>query len=282
MHGSRYDTMEKALRFLVEQAPVKAALEEVAAHAGMSSFHFQRTFSAWVGLSPARFSAMLARQHLRMLLKVSASIDEAADRAGMSGQSRVHDLFVTLDAMTPGEMLRGGAGLTIRHGVHDTRFGHAFIAATNRGVCQLAFIEPQDARREIERLRAAWPGAELVDDFAATGEVAARLFLPPAPGQSALPLLVRGTNFQVKVWEALLRVPPGQLTTYGRIAAAIGAPRASRAVGGAVGANPIAWLIPCHRVIREEGILGNYRWGAPRKAALLAWELQAMTARNED
>lgn len=282
MPDSNYDTMEQAIRFLLERAPSKAALEDIAAHAGMSSFHFQRTFSAWVGISPARFSAMLARQHLRKLLKESASIDEAADCAGLSGPSRVHDLFVTLDAMTPGEMVRGGAGLTIRHGVHDTRFGRAFIAATNRGVCQLAFIEAQDGPREMETLRSAWPHAELKEDLAATGELAARMFLPPGVKQHALPLLVRGTNFQVKVWEALLRVPHGQLTTYGRIAEAIGAPRASRAVGGAVGANPIAWLIPCHRVIREEGILGNYRWGASRKAALLAWELQATTACNQD
>ena len=282
MHGSSYDTMEKALRFLVEQAPAKPALEEVAAHAGLSSFHFQRAFSAWVGVSPARFSAILARQHLRMLLKESASIDDAADRAGMSGQSRVHDLFVTLDAMTPGEMLRGGEGLLMRHGVHETRFGPAFIASTTRGLCHLRFIEVQNVEQEVRALCAAWPHAELVKDSETTGELAARLFLPASVRQAALPLLVRGTNFQVKVWEALLRVPPGQVTTYGRIAEAIGAPRASRAVGGAVGANPIAWLIPCHRVIREEGILGNYRWGASRKAALLAWELQASIPEKDE
>jgi AraC family transcriptional regulator of adaptative response/methylated-DNA-[protein]-cysteine methyltransferase len=184
--------------------------------------------------------------------------------------------------MTPGEMLRGGEGLLIHHGVHETRFGPAFIASTTRGVCHLRFIEAKNAEQEVRALRSAWPHAELMEDTESTGELAGQLFLPPGARQMALPLLVRGTNFQVKVWEALLRVPHGQVTTYGRIAEAIGAPRASRAVGGAVGANPIAWLIPCHRVIREEGILGNYRWGAPRKAALLAWELQAsITGKDE-
>ncbi|MBI5481685.1 MAG: methylated-DNA--[protein]-cysteine S-methyltransferase, partial [Deltaproteobacteria bacterium] len=214
----------------------------------------------------------LAAQRARRALQGGGGVLEAALEAGLSGPSRLHDLLLTVERMTPGEYRAAARGVEIRHGVHDTAFGPALVAATPRGVCAVAFLEGSE-RAAVDELRARWPGATLREDRRAVKAVAEALSARMA-GRAGQPLsvLLRGTPFQLQVWEALLRVPEGRTVTYGAVAEAVGAPRAVRAVGTAVGDNPLAWLIPCHRVIRASGVLGEYRWGAARKAAMLACE----------
>jgi len=272
MTNDTYARMERAIEYMAERAPQQPSLEEAAAAAGMSPFHFQREFSAWAGVSPARFARYLAKERLATLLAGPSPIEAAADAAGLSSASRAYDLCVSMDAMTPAEFRAQGAGLTVKYGFHDTAFGECLIAITERGVCALQFTEASAREEALAALQSQWRNATLRESAADTAVVAARLFeRAPAPG-AKLHLLVRGTNFQIKVWEALLRIPFGQFSTYRRIAEAVGQPNASRAVGQAVGANSIGWLIPCHRVLRRDGILGHYRWGASRKAALVGWE----------
>ena len=274
MIAADYLRVEKAIQYLEENYRDQPDLGRVAERVGLSEFHFQRLFRRWAGVSPKRFLQFLTAEHARRMLEESSTVLEAAYGAGLSGPGRLHDLMVSLHAVTPGEIRAGGAGLVIDHGVHDSPFGRALLAATERGVCALSFIdEDRGAEGALADLRERWPGADLREDPARTGSFAERIFggegrEPAAP----LPLLVRGTNFQVKVWEALLRLEPGEVTTYERLAESIGAPRAVRAVGTAVGRNPIAFLIPCHRVIRKSGAFGQYRWGASRKRAMLGWE----------
>lgn len=263
-----YARIERAIRHLERHAGDQPELAEVAAAAGLSPYHFQRLFTRWAGVSPKRFVELLTVEHAKDLLRSRASVLDAALAVGLSGPGRLHDRFVALEAATPGEFKAGGAGLTIRWGIHASPFGAVFAALTARGVCRLAFVDDEAAEREA--LAAAWPGARLVRDDGVTAAVAAAVFA--GNGGAKPPLWVRGTNFQVAVWRALLRVPEGAVCTYGDLAAAIGRPSAARAVGQAVGANPVACLIPCHRVIRTIGALGGYRWGAQRKRALLAWE----------
>jgi len=267
-----YPIIEKALIYLDANAHARPSLAEVAESVGLSEFHFQRLFTRWAGVSPKRFLQFQTLEHAKQLLSEPRSLLDVTYEAGLSSPGRLHDLFVTIDAVTPGEYKRGGEGLRIEFGVHETPFGDCLIATTERGVCEIAFIgtgdDPYDA------LRARWPNAMLVERPGATQGIAERIFGTAATdiGAEPLHLVVRGTNFQLKVWEALLRIPPGGVSTYEQIAAAIGAPTASRAVGTAVGANPVAYLIPCHRVIRKTGAFGNYRWGATRKRAMLGWE----------
>jgi AraC family transcriptional regulator of adaptative response/methylated-DNA-[protein]-cysteine methyltransferase len=275
MPEDAYTRIERAIEFIAAHAPRQPSLEEAAAAAGMSPFHFQREFSAWAGVSPARFSRYLAQQRLAALLAAPAPIEAAADLAGLSSPSRAYDLCVSMEAMTPAELRAQGAGLTIQYGFHPTPFGEALLAITERGICALHFTHAATRREALAALQDHWRNATLRESNTETASIAKRLFQrPPGPG-AKLHLLVRGTNFQIKVWEALLRIPFAQCTTYQHIAQAIGQPSAARAVGQAVGANTIGALIPCHRVLRRDGILGNYRWGAPRKAALIGWE-QAM------
>jgi len=276
MTANRYDQMADAIGWLIDHAEERPSLRQAADAAAMSPFHYQRVFSEWVGLSPARFLQVLTRQHLASLLQEPLPLEAIADEAGLSGLSRVHDLFVTLEAMTPEEYRHQAAGLDIDWGVHDTRFGQALLAATGRGLCAMLFVEKDDDPRAL--LEARWPRARLHESPQATADLAAQLFTDTNLLANKLPLLVRGTNFQVKVWEALLQIPYGQVTTYQRIAQTIGRPTASRAVGQAVGANPIGYLIPCHRVIQATGCLGSYRWDTKRKASLLAWEHAAASA----
>ena len=273
MHHDDYARVERAIRWIEATFPERPTLAEVARHAGLSEFHFQRVFRRWAGLSPKQFLQVLTIEHAKQRLADSRSVLDAAFDVGLSGPSRLHDLFVTIEAMTPGEFKSAGAGLTIRTGVHDSPFGDAVIAITDRGVCGLAFAEPGGARAALDDLATAWPGAARRDDAAATRPYARAIFGGDARrGGAALPLHVRGTNFQVKVWEALLRVPSGCLTTYSDLASRIGEPSAARAVGAAVGANPVSFVIPCHRVIRSSGVLADYRWGTARKKAMAVWE----------
>lgn len=265
-----YRRIARAIEFLQQNAETQPGLAEAARHAGLSTHHFQRLFTAWAGVSPKRFLQFLTVEDARRRLAATRSTLDLAAEVGLSGGGRLHDLFVTLEAMSPGEARAGGAGLDIRWGLHDSPFGRALIGLTARGVCALHFVD--DVAGAAERLREAWPRAALIRDQAATADTAQRIFAPLARPRQPLALLVKGSNFQVQVWRALLALPAGALTTYGDLAAALGKPEAARAVGTAVGANAIAYLIPCHRVIRASGAISGYRWGAARKAAMLGRE----------
>ncbi|NBC34845.1 MAG: methylated-DNA--[protein]-cysteine S-methyltransferase [Alphaproteobacteria bacterium] len=276
---STYAAMARAIAHLVTHYQDQPGLADLAAIAGLHPHHFQRVFKRWAGISPKRFAQYLTVEHAKALLRDSETVLGAALDVGLSGPGRLHDLFVACEAMTPGEYKAQGRDLEVRWGVHDSPFGPALIGTTDRGVCLLRFVSSQGGAAgpalagdgTVEDSLAEWSAATLVHDPAATAATAARLFEGDAAA-SPEKLLLRGTNFQVQVWQALLRIPPGQAASYRRVAASVCSPRAARAVGQAVAANPIGVLIPCHRVIRETGALGGYRWGTDRKRALLAWE----------
>jgi len=269
-----YERIEKALAYLEEHRVDQPILADVAQHVGLSPFHFQRLFSRWVGISPKRFLQFLTVEHARRCLAETRSVLEASFEAGLSSPGRLHDLMVAVDAVTPGEARRGGDGLTIRHGSADSPFGRCFVAATERGVCWLAF--PDDPGTSVAELGRHFHRAVLVEDASVARRLVDRIFDTPTENEQPLPVLLSGTNFQLKVWEALLRIPEGALCSYSDLASAMGRPSATRAVASAVAANHIAVLIPCHRVIRSMGAFGQYRWGTARKAALIGWE-QAMS-----
>lgn len=269
----RHRAIAAAIRHLVENWQDQPALDDLAEVAGMSPFHFQRLFTQWAGISPKRFLQFLTLDNAKRLLAENQSVLDVALDVGLSGPSRLHDLFVACEAMTPGEYKALGGGLTIRWGLHATPFGPSLVATTGRGVCWLSFAEEADGSDALAEMAAAWPAARLVEDADATRPVAARAFRwDGSAGDEPLRLLMKGTNFQIKVWEALLRIPSGAVVSYEDVARAIGQPTAMRAVGAAVGRNPVCVLIPCHRVIQKSGIIHNYRYGVPRKRALLAWE----------
>lgn len=261
--------VERAIRFLEENRQRQPELCEVAASVGLSEFHFQRIFKRWAGVSPKRFLQFLTAEHARRLLDGSRSVLDAAYAAGLSGPGRLHDLTVNVHALTPGELQRQGEGTLVRYGFHPSPFGECLLMETDRGICGLAFVTEAGRDETLADLAARWPRADLVRDDRATLKTAEQVFA----GASGVTLDVRGTNFQIRVWEALLLVPEGTLTTYGGLARAIDAPQAARAVGSAVARNPISYLIPCHRVIRASGAFGNYRWGPARKKTMVGFEL---------
>jgi AraC family transcriptional regulator of adaptative response/methylated-DNA-[protein]-cysteine methyltransferase len=265
-----YARVERAIRFLGENAEHRPSLAEVARSAGLSPAHFQRLFTRWAGLSPKRFLQFLAKDHAVEQLRRSATVLDAAYEAGLSGPGRLHDLLVATEAATPGELASGGRGVTIAWGFHPTPFGDCLLGVTDRGICHLSFVDRGGRRDALAHLRRRWPRASLREDSALVSRTAERVFAGTDGGKLGLHLA--GTNFQLKVWEALLSIPPGAATTYGDVARRIGRPTAARAVAGAVGANPVAWIIPCHRVLRSLGALGGYRWGIERKQAMLGWE----------
>ncbi|RMG89822.1 MAG: methylated-DNA--[protein]-cysteine S-methyltransferase [Candidatus Dadabacteria bacterium] len=264
-----YERMERAIRFLETRAEDHPSLRALAQHLGLSPYHTQRLFRRWTGLTPKQFLQHLTAERAKDRLRRSRSVLETAWDVGLSGPGRLHDLFVTLEAVTPGEYRRHGAGLEIRWGVHPTPFGPAVVALTPRGVCGLRFVGPGGPGEVLGELRAEFPDARWVEAPAATAEVVRAAF---GPEPREIRLWVRGTNFQVQVWRALLRIPPGAAVTYGDLAAALGRPGGARAVGRAVATNPVAYLIPCHRVLRADGRLGGYRWGEARKRVMLARE----------
>jgi AraC family transcriptional regulator of adaptative response/methylated-DNA-[protein]-cysteine methyltransferase len=276
IEGTDYARIERAIRFLDAHRAANRAtqptLADVAADVGLSEAHFQKLFTRWAGISPKRFVQYRTAEVVKRLLAEERSVLDVSFEAGLSGPGRLHDLVVNAEAVTPGELQRGGAGLTVRYGFHPTLFGDCLIAVTARGICHLAFVHPVSRDDALARLRTDWPKAELVQDQEETRSVAARAFPAPDSPRRAIALHVKGTNFQLKVWNALLQVGDGAVTTYGAIAQAIGSPGGARAVGGAVGANPISYLIPCHRVIRASGELGGYAWGPDRKRVMLALE----------
>lgn len=270
-----YERVASVIRYLDRHHTEQPDLTELARGAGLSPFHFHRLFSAWAGVTPKDFLQCLTLEHVKTLLQGGESVLDTALNAGLSGPGRLHDLCVTLDAASPGEMKNGGAGMKIDYGFAETPFGEALIAETTRGICHLSFVEGPGRNGARDLLAAQWPNAKLNRADRHAEELSAKIFARPPQDQSRRPLraFVRGTPFQLRVWRALLSVPAGSLTTYGRLSAAIDQPRAARAVGTAVGANPIAFVIPCHRVIRETGALGNYGGGPIRKRAIIGWEV---------
>lgn len=260
--------MAEAIAFLTKNYRRQPSLDEAAQSVGLSPFHFQRLFTRWVGVSPKKFVAYLTLEHAKRLLTNSTNVLDAAYDAGLSGPGRLHDLAVTIEAITPGELRERGRGLEISYGFHPSPFGEALVMQTERGVCGLAFADRGNEEQTLEDMKARWPQADFVPDQAAARGSVERIF----GGEGKLPIVLAGTPWQVKVWEALLRIPSGQLVSYEDVAASVSAPGAMRAVGTAVGRNPISWLIPCHRVLRKSGVLGEYHWGADRKRAMLAYE----------
>lgn len=269
-----YRRIEKALNWLVENFETQPSLEAIADRAGLTPFHFQRIFSRWAGLSPKKFVQFLSLARAKNSLDASRSLLDAAWDAGLSGPGRLHDLFVTMDAVTPGEYRRRGEGMEIRYGVAPSPFGECLLLATERGINGLAFAGREHRDDAFAMLRRGWENARFVEDPVGAALLARRVFHPAADPRSAKPLklLVRGTRFQVKVWEALLRVPFGTVISYADLARRAGSPNAVRAVAGANAVNAVSYLIPCHRVIRKCGELGGYRWGLPRKLAMLTRE----------
>ena len=273
-----YNVIARALR-LIDETDENLSLDDLAARMGMSPAHFQRTFSQWVGVSPKRYQQYLALDHAKQLLQNRSTVLEAADGAGLSGGGRLHDLFVNWEAMTPGQYALGGAGLTIYWGWFDSPFGPAIVMGTEKGICGMGFATEMGQAQAFDDLYRRWPKATFVEDPARLEAWVAAAFGGKKSAQPA-PLFLIGAPFQIKVWEALLRVPTGYVTTYSDIAEVIGHPKAVRAVGSAVGRNPISWLIPCHRALRKDGNLGGYHWGLPVKRALLAWEAARTDAQD--
>jgi AraC family transcriptional regulator, regulatory protein of adaptative response / methylated-DNA-[protein]-cysteine methyltransferase len=271
-----YALVERAITYVENNAQRQPELGEIAAAVGLSEYHFQRVFTRWAGISPKRFLQFITKENAKRLLDRSENLLATTYDVGLSSLGRLHDLFVTTEAVTPGQYKTGGAGLAIRYGLHPTPFGECLIGVTERGICHLSFVQNSEGDA-IDQLVQGWPQASMSEDHRATAPLVGPIFDLGRQSRQALDLHVRGTNFQIKVWEALLRIPPGQVTTYGQIAARIGQPTATRAVGTAVGHNPIAVLIPCHRVIRGLGEFGNYRYGAARKVALLVHEFAGVT-----
>ncbi len=273
----QYELMGAALKYIAEHADAQPSLEAVAAHIGLSPTHFQRVFSAWVGVSPKRYLQYLTLDHARRLLAERATVLDATLETGLSSPGRLHDLFVRWEAMSPGDYARRGEGLEIAFGWFDSPFGPALAMGAARGLCGLAFAAETGEAAALADMRGRWPAASFV-------EAPERLeaWVRAAFGGGEVALAPLGAPFQIKVWEALLAVPSGHVVTYGEIARAIGAPKAVRAVGTAVGRNPISWLIPCHRALRASGALGGYHWGLDVKRAMLAWESARLEASTVD
>lgn len=267
------DRVAAAIRFLDAHRDEQPGLAEVARHLHLSESHAQRLFTTYAGTSPKRFLRWLTATAARDLLRERRAVLDVTTGTGLSSSGRLHDLMVTIDALTPGEVARGGEGLTVRTATHPTPLGPVAVGVTDRGVCLLRFVDAGDHAGAVDAVRAEWPAAEVVVDAVATAPAVAAAFGPGGSGPVRLGLA--GTNLQLKVWEALLTIPEGHVTTYGDLARAVGHPTAVRAVASAVGANPVAVLIPCHRVIRSTGALAGYRWGLDRKRILLAREAVA-------
>jgi len=265
-----YAVIARALRLIDDGGPA-LTLDDLASRIGMSTAHFQRVFSLWVGVSPKRYQQYLTLDHARRLLAERHSVLETSLAAGLSGGGRLHDLFLRWEAMTPGDFARGGAGLQIFWGRFDSPFGPALVMGTGKGICGIAFTAETGEAGAMADLRGRWPKADFVEAPLRLHDWVRGAFGQAGAAQPT-PLYLIGAPFQIKVWEALLRIPSGQVTTYSDLATAVGHPRAVRAVGTAVGRNPVSWLIPCHRALRKSGGLGGYHWGLPVKRAMLAWE----------
>ena len=270
-----YDRMAAAIRYIDSTQDEHPGLDEIADHLGLSSSHFQRLFSRWVGVSPKKYQQYLTLGHAKTLLRDRHSLLDTALETGMSGPGRLHDLFVGWEAMTPGEFAQGGAGLDIAYGYGDTPFGEGMVHWTERGICGLAFTAEIGRDAAMADMNARWPDARYRADAKRAKPLLTEIF---GGGSNGVHLSVTGAPFQIKVWEALMAIPSGHVTTYSDIATRIGNPKAVRAVGTAVGRNPVSWLIPCHRALRKSGALGGYHWGLPVKRAMLAYESARLDA----
>lgn len=269
-----YPKIAAAMTAIADMRAEQPDLDWVAAEAGMSPAHFQRVFKRWVGLSPKKFLQHLTLDYAKARLAESNTVLDAALDAGLSGPGRLHDLFVVHEAMTPGDYKRRGEGLVVRWGWASSPFGAALLLMTDRGLAGLAFAEPgavSEQQSVCDNMQGRWPAAVFVEDQIGAAELAAQIFNSGENG-APLPLCLIGTAFQIKVWRALLEIPDGHLATYGDVARVAGAPKAARAVGAAIGRNPVSWLIPCHRAILSNGYVRNYEWGIPRKLAMIGWE----------
>ena len=269
-----YERIARVIRYLDEHHIEQPDLTELADSVGLTRFHFHRLFATWAGVTPKDFLQCLTLAHAKELLRRDRTVLDTSFEVGLSGPGRLHDLCVSLERASPGEMKSGGAAWTIIAGFAGSPFGTCLVAESPRGVCHLAFVESGKLDAAWAKLQSDWPQAEWRRNDSAAARIVRQIFTP-STGQNRRPTLrafVTGSTFQVRVWRALLQIPAGQLTTYGRLAATAGSPAASRAAGTAIGQNPLAFLIPCHRVIRETGVAGDYRWGRTRKRAILAWE----------
>ena len=271
-----YEQIADAIAYIRDNATSQPSLEQIASQVGLSPWHFQRKFRAWVGVSPKRFLEFLTVQYAKELLDKSASVLDAALDLGLSGPGRLHEQFVSIEAVTPGQYKRLGSGLEIYHGIHPSPFGLMFLALTGKGICELAFGSEEVLENETKGLHKRWSAARVFQDPKRTAPTADRLFSPRNGSrdgrESRFHLFVKGTNFQINVWRALLRIPEGSLISYKQLAQLTGNPAAVRATASAVGANPVSYLIPCHRILRSSGELGGYHWGVERKRALIAWD----------
>jgi len=271
--ASDYTRIEKVIQYIEQHFREQPDLGELAKLAGLSEFHFQRLFSRWVGISPKRFLQFLTKEHAKHLLLESENLLSVTYESGLSSPGRLHDLFVQCEAVTPGEFKSGGEGIIIRYGIHPTPFGEVLLAITDRGICALYFVSAGMVDRYIGKLEHHWPRARIKENPDSTKEIVETIFMRDRwRRDQPFRLILKGTNFQIKVWEALLQIPEGAAVSYEIIARRIGSPRAVRAVGGAVASNPVSFVIPCHRVIRKPGEFGNYQGGKTRKKIILAWE----------
>lgn len=277
-----YELVRQNLEYLREHWREQPSLETLAERNGLSTAHLQRLFMRWAGLSPKAFVQALTIDHARKLLRESASVLDTAYEVGLSGPGRLHDLFVTHEGMTPGSYKARGKGLEIRYGFHDCPFGRALLMMTDQGISGLAFADPGQEQTALLDMRNRWPEAVYIADSAATASSAARIFNPSAwRAEQPVRIVFIGTEFETRVWQTLLKVPLGRATTYSDIAEHIGNPKASRAVGAAVGRNPISFVVPCHRVLGKSGGLCGYHWGLTRKQAILGWEAGLISGGSE-
>ncbi len=264
-----YQLVAKAIRFIKHQAGQQPNLDDIAKAVHLSPHHLQKTFRQWAGVSPKKFLQFITADHAKQLLMNGLSNQEAAWESGLSGTGRLHDLFINIEGMSPGEYKQGGRQLRIHYGFSDSPFGEMLCAATDRGICNLMFTD--DRLAAVDELHAKWSEADIRRNNPDQITEISKVLYGSSP-EKPLHLHLSGTPFQLKVWEALLKIPPGRLTTYSDIAGSLHRERASRAVGSAVGRNPVAYLIPCHRVIKKTGEIGEYRWGSERKSAMVGWE----------
>jgi AraC family transcriptional regulator of adaptative response/methylated-DNA-[protein]-cysteine methyltransferase len=268
-----YDVVRRAIAFMSERWRAQPDVEAIAAAAGVSTAELHHLFRRWAGITPKAFLQALTLDHARRLLRDSASVLDAALEVGLSGPGRLHDLFVTHEAMSPGEWKSGGEGLTLRYGFHPSPFGTALVMTTERGLAGLAFADAGEEAAALADMRSRWPKAQAVEDVAATAPIARRIFDRKLwRADRPLRVVLIGTDFEVRVWETLLSIPMGRATTYSDIASKLRAPKAARAVGAAVGKNPISFVVPCHRVLGKSGAITGYHWGLTRKRAMLGWE----------
>ena len=275
-----FSRVAKAIAYLERNLTRQPNLSELSAELRISPFHLQRTFRRMAGISPKRFLQFLTLESGKRLLEQPRSVIDAAYELGLSGSARLHDHFVTLEGVTPGEFRAKGDGLEIRWGIHSSVFGRVFIATTERGICRVSFLGSASADSELAELRSSWPGATIARDAAATESIASELFVSKDPTHEPFQLFVPGSNLQIQVWRALLRIPLDALWSYQQVAQTAGVPTAWRAVGRAISKNPVAYLIPCHRVIRKTGEFGAFRWGPARKRTLIAWDLSSSAANS--